>query len=97
MSTVQAGNARSTDPTCWTSTTTICRGLTLLQSYRATRDGFGASYRAGLAGGGEDCNWVQWYRNRIADYRRAAQLGASQALKTRSYRRSLEQLPAYGT
>jgi len=33
--------------------------------YVATRDELGASYRAGLRAGGDDVDWVGWYRDHI--------------------------------
>lgn len=38
------------------------------RSQQRKRDGHGASYRAALAAGGDDCDWFGWYQQRIAQW-----------------------------
>ena len=63
---------------------------------RGERDYIGASYRAGLAAGGQPNDWVSWYRNRITCWPNtiAAQRELA-ALQDPDYRAGLEALPDY--
>lgn len=72
------------------------------ESQQRIRDGLGASYRAGLAAGGVEIDWVTWYRERVAtwddlgreelraDYRR-------HQADEQGWRDYLQQLPDYWT
>jgi hypothetical protein len=63
------------------------------------RDRITASYLAGRAAGGEDTDWVNWFRSRISRWRKsdpAAQWHAA-AINRPEYRAKLQQLPTYWT
>ena len=64
--------------------------------YVATRDELGASYRAGLRAGGDDVDWVGWYRDHIGRWPAGRMRQATAArLDTAGYRQQIETLPDY--
>ena len=70
----------------------------LLATNICERDNLGASYRAGLAAGGEAIDWVAWYLERIAawpDPRMAAPARAR--LDDPTFCAEVQTLPAYWT
>jgi hypothetical protein len=57
-------------------------------------DDLGASYRAGLAAGGEEIDWVAWYLERTATWNDESIAAAKRAQLERStFRAGLEALP----
>lgn len=62
-----------------------------VERYRRMKDEHGALYYAGLAGGGVDVDWRQWFRNRIASW--LVELEPDEPLGfSRPARETLEQL-----
>ncbi|UQX13472.1 hypothetical protein [Candidatus Mycobacterium methanotrophicum] len=66
----------------WATTTSVDGFVCQMQ-----RDQIGAQYRAGLAAGGDEVDWLGWYRDRVAawdttgaSYRRALKQGMLEAL-----------------
>ena len=76
------------------------------QADRATREGkrrerdcLGASYRAGLAAGGVEIDWVSWYRQRVIEWVDCGDGGDASAARAESmridYRRHLADQPGW--
>jgi hypothetical protein len=67
-----------------------------LQRHIADRDELGALYRAGLAAGGEDWRWVEWYTARIENWADQASAERERQMLADPFRRAYyEQLPDY--
>jgi hypothetical protein len=64
--------------------------------YVAARDELGASYRAGLRAGGDDVDWLSWYRDYISRWPLGVMRDAATArLELPDIRRQMETLPDY--
>jgi len=64
--------------------------------YIAQRDRLGASYLAGLAAGGDDASWVEWFEARVAKWNNAQAAAVARAqIASPTIRAELERLPAY--
>jgi len=64
--------------------------------YIAARDELGASYRAGLRAGGDDVDWVGWYRDHISRWPSGTMRETAAArLDSGDYRQHMETLPDY--
>jgi hypothetical protein len=66
--------------------------------YVTERDRLGASYLAGLAAGGDDAGWVEWFEARVANWNdaQAAELARAQ-IAAPAFRAQWERLPSYWT
>jgi hypothetical protein len=67
------------------------------QSYTQTRDWLTAAYLAGLAAGGQDTDWIEWFKTRVAQWPpdEPATRGAKTELNHPAFREKLERLPTY--
>jgi hypothetical protein len=67
------------------------------QRYTQTRDWLTAAYLAGLAAGGQDTDWIEWFKTRVAQWPpdEPATRRAKTELNHPTFREKLERLPTY--